>query len=319
MEATKPNNPQPQAPKPAVKPQPQAAKPAAAKPQPKKANDKTVKSNVGGVKNAFLIILLCFVIAECLYIFVLGHVSNFVVTPEEGDPGQFSLFSDDKYTWTPAPNNLLGTVYKGGFVVPILLTCLFTVIALSIERAIAIGKAKGKGNTTKFVENVKAALQNKDIAKAEDLCRKQKGTVGAVVFQTLQKYKEMDKDTMLQKEQKLISIQQTLEEATAVEMPSLQQNLPVIATLTTLGTLLGLFGTVLGMIKSFQALSASGAPDSTELSTGISEALVNTATGIATAALALISYNYFSNKIDKMTYAIDELGFSIVSTFAATH
>jgi biopolymer transport protein ExbB len=73
------------------------------------------------------------------------------------------------------------------------------------------------------------------------------------------------------------------------------------------------------MIKSFQALSASGAPDSTELSTGISEALVNTALGIATAALALIAYNFYTNKIDNMTYAIDEIGFSTVSTFSATH
>ena len=166
---------------------------------------------------------------------------------------------------------------------------------------------------------MKAALSARDINKAEELCRKQKGTVGAVVYATLQKYKEMDADTTLQKEQKLTSIQQTLEEATALEMPSLQQNLPILATLTTLGTLIGLLGTVIGMIKSFQALSASGAPDSTELSTGISEALINTAFGILTAALALIGYNYFTGKIDNMTYAIDELGFSIVSTFAATH
>jgi len=319
MEATKPNNPQPQAPKPAVKPQPQVAakpQPAAAKPQPKKGDNKTVKSNVGGIKNAFLVILVCLALAVCLYLFVFGMISNFTGLPE-GDKAQFAFQVGDEVKL--APKNLMGTVYKGGFVVPILLTCLFTVIALSVERWFAISKAKGKGNITKFVENVKQALQNKDIAKAEDLCRKQKGTVGAVVYQTLQKYKEMDKDNVLQKEQKLVSIQQTLEEATAVEMPSLQQNLPIIATLTTLGTLLGLFGTVLGMIKSFQALSQSGAPDSTELSTGISEALVNTATGIATAALALISYNYYTSKIDKMTYAIDELGFSIVSTFAATH
>ena len=318
MEATKPNNPQPQAPKPAVKPQPQVAKPQpmAAKPQPKKANDKAVDSNVGGIKNAFLVILVCLVLAVCLYLFVMGAISNFTGLPE-GDASKFAFQVGEEVKLAPA--NLAGTVYKGGFVVPILLTCLFTVIVLSVERWFAIGKAKGKGNITKFVENVKAALQNKDIAKAEELCRQQKGTVGAVVYQTLQKYKEMDKDTLLQKEQKLVSIQQTLEEATAVEMPALQQNLPVIATLTTLGTLLGLFGTVLGMIKSFQALSQSGAPDSTELSTGISEALVNTATGIATAALALISYNFYTSKIDNMTYAIDELGFSIVSTFAATH
>ena len=91
-----------------------------------------------------------------------------------------------------------------------------TVIVLCVERWIALAKAKGKGNTTKFVEDVKAALRNHDIAKAEDLCRKQKGTVGAVVYATLQKYKEMEKDTILSKEQKVASIQATLEEATAL-------------------------------------------------------------------------------------------------------
>ena len=274
------------------------------KPQqaPAKKADKGVSSNVGGIKSASIVILVCFILAVCIYLFVFGYGGNF----KDGNNAN-------------APLNLLGTVYKGGIIVPVLLTCLLTVIVLTVERWIALAKAKGSGNITKFVENVKDALRAKDIAKAEELCKKQKGTVGAVVYATLQKYKEMDKDTVLEKEQKLTSIQQTLEEATALEMPSLQQNLPIVATLTTLGTLIGLLGTVLGMIKSFQALAASGAPDTTELSTGISEALVNTAFGIATAALALIAYNFYTNKIDNMTYAIDELGFSIVSTFAATH
>ncbi|MBQ1738264.1 MAG: MotA/TolQ/ExbB proton channel family protein [Muribaculaceae bacterium] len=270
--------------------------------KPQTAPKKEVSSNVRGIKSASLVILVCFILAVLFYLFVLGNPANFKdAVAKEG------------------PLNLLGTVYKGGVVVPVLITCFLTVIVLCVERWIALGKAKGKGNTTKFVEDVKAALRNHDLAKAEDLCRKQKGTVGAVVYATLQKYKEMDKDTLLSKEQKLAAIQGTLEEATSLEMPALQQNLPVLATLTTLGTLIGLFGTVLGMIKSFQALSASGAPDSTELSTGISEALVNTALGIATAALALIGYNFYTNKIDNMTYAIDELGFSMVSTFSATH
>ena len=270
--------------------------------KPQTAAKKEVSSKVSGIKSASLVILVCFILAVLFYLFVLGNPANFKdAVAKEG------------------PLNLLGTVYKGGVVVPVLITCFLTVIVLCVERWIALGKAKGKGNTTKFVEDVKAALRNHDLAKAEDLCRKQKGTVGAVVYATLQKYKEMEKDTVLSKEQKVASIQATLEEATALEMPALQQNLPVLATLTTLGTLIGLFGTVLGMIKSFQALSASGAPDSTELSTGISEALVNTALGIATAALALIGYNFYTNKIDNMTYAIDELGFATVSTFSATH
>jgi len=269
------------------------------KPQPAK---KAVNSGVGGIKNASWVILVCFIIAECFFHFVLGSGSNF----KDGDNAN-------------APLNLLGTIYKGGFIVPILQTLFLTVIVLAVERWIALSKASGKGNITKFVAAVKQSLAAGDLNKAEQLCRDQKGTVAAVIYATLGKYKEMHENKELAKEQKLVQIQQTLEEATALEMPSLQQNLPILATLTTLGTLIGLLGTVIGMIKSFQALSASGAPDSSVLSTGISEAIINTAFGIATAAFALIAYNYYTNKIDNMTYAIDELGFSIVSTFAATH
>ena len=270
----------------------------AQKPNNTQKANKAVSSNVRGIKNAFLVICACAVVAVCLFIFVLGADSNF----ENGHP-----------------INLLGTIYKGGFIVPILQTLFLTVIVLSVERWIALSSAKGSGSIPKFVANVKTALNANDIEKAKELCRKQKGTVAAIVYATLVKYDEMDKNTILSKEQKLATIQKEVEEATALEMPSLQQNLPIVATLTTLGTLVGLLGTVIGMIKSFQALSASGAPDSTELSTGISEALVNTAFGIATGAFAVISYNFYTNKIDPLTYAIDEVGFSIVQTFAATH
>ena len=119
--------------------------------------------------------------------------------------------------------------------------------------------------------------------------------------------------------QKLIAIQKELEEATALEMPMMQENLPILATITTLGTLFGLLGTVIGMIRSFAALASGGSADSLALSQGISEALINTAFGIMTGALAVISYNYFTNKIDRLTYSLDEVGFTIVQTFAANH
>jgi biopolymer transport protein ExbB len=73
------------------------------------------------------------------------------------------------------------------------------------------------------------------------------------------------------------------------------------------------------MIRSFSALSSTGGTDSAALSVGISEALVNTAFGILTGALAIIAYNYFTAKIDNITYAIDEIGFSIVNVFQARH
>ncbi len=113
---------------------------------------------------------------------------------------------------------------------------------------------------------MKAALERNDIAAARALCAKQKGSVAAVVDSALVKYAEMDSNTVLTKEQKIATLQKQVEEATALEMPTLQQNLPIIATMTTLGTLVGLLGTVMGMIKSFQALSQSGAPNSPPVS-----------------------------------------------------
>ncbi|MDE6536184.1 MAG: MotA/TolQ/ExbB proton channel family protein [Muribaculaceae bacterium] len=271
-----------------------------------------VKSNVSGIKNAFWVIIACFIVAVCAFLFFFGAPSHFEY---EGEPGASMWFFEGE----AHPKDLIGTIFKGGIIVPVLQTLFLTVIVLSVERYIALSSAKGKGNITKFVNNVKVKLQQNDIAGALALCKTQKGSVAAVVSAALIRYEEMDKNTVLTKEQKVQTLQKEVEEATAMEMPTLQQNLPIVATLTTLGTLVGLLGTVIGMIKSFQALSASGAPDSTALSTGISEALVNTAFGIATGAFAVISYNYYTNKIDNLTYAIDEIGFSIVQTFQATH
>ena len=253
-----------------------------------------------GIKSAGWVIVICFIVAVLIFHFVLGNPSNFM----NNDPNNH-----------PLPGNFLGTIYKGGFIVPVIQTLLLTVIALSIERYIAIGAAFGKGSLAKFVANIKAALAAGDMKKAQELCDNQRGSVNA----TLKKYAEMENDTTLAKDQKLLAIQKELEEATALELPMMEQNLPIIGTITTLGTLMGLLGTVIGMIRSFAALAAGGSADSMALSQGISEALINTAFGILTGALAVISYNYYTNKIDKLTYSLDEVGFSIVQTFAATH
>lgn len=263
---------------------------------------KKKSTKIWGIKNAGIVIICCFIVAVCIFRFFLGDPSNFT----NNDPNNH-------------PINLLGTVYKGGVIVPVIQTLLLTVIALSVERYFALRSAYGRGSLVKFVANIKAALSEGNLKKAHEICDKQRGSVANVVTATLVKYAEVEENNTLSKEQKVLAIQKELEEATALEMPMMQQNLPIIATITTLGTLFGLLGTVVGMIRSFQALGAGGGTDSVALSTGISEALVNTAFGILTGALAVISYNYYTNKIDKLTYSLDEVGFSIVQTFAATH
>ena len=209
-------------------------------------------------------------------------------------------------------------IYHGGVIVPIIWTQLFAVITLTIERWLALKTAFGKDSLDKFVEQIKGALAKNDMAAAKTICDKQGGSVANVVTATLSKYQEMAANTELDKEQKIQGIQKALGEATALEMPTLQMNLPILAVIVTLGVLTGLLGTVVGMIKSFSALSAGGGTDSSALSAGISEALVNTASGIATSWLSVVFYNFYTNKIDHLTYALDEVGFTIVSTFQET-
>ncbi|MFK1891578.1 MotA/TolQ/ExbB proton channel family protein [Bacteroides fragilis] len=265
---------------------------------------KKKSTKIVGIKNAGLVIICCFIIAVCIYHFILGNPTNFM----NNDPNNH-----------PLPGNFMGTIYKGGVIVPVIQTLLLTVLALSIERYFALRSAFGRGSLVKFVSNIKEALSVGDLRKAQEICDKQRGSVANVVTSTLRKYEEMENESSLSKDQKLLAIQKELEEATALELPMMEQNLPIIGTITTLGTLMGLLGTVIGMIRSFAALAAGGSADSMALSQGISEALINTAFGILTGALAVISYNYYTNKIDKLTYSLDEVGFSIVQTFAATH
>lgn len=262
------------------------------------------KKNQGfqGIRAAIWVIVVCFVIALCIFKYLLGYPANFAGNDPAGHP-----------------TNLLGTIYKGGVIVPIIQTLLLTVIALSIERWIALRSAFGTGSLAKFVLNVKAAVSKGDFAEAQRICDKQRGSVANVVSASIRAYKEMEATAGMKKAQKVSKIQQAHEEATQLEMPTLQMNLPIIATIVTLGTLTGLLGTVIGMIRSFQALAAGGGGDSLALSTGISEALINTAFGILTSWVAVISYNTFTNKIDKLTYALDEVGYSIAQTYEANH
>jgi biopolymer transport protein ExbB len=251
---------------------------------------------------ATLTIPICLVVAIVIFIFVLGNPSNYTDGDvEKGVP------------------NFLGNMHRGGNLVPIIMCYLLSVTVFSIERFVVIGKASGTSSVDVFVRKIQALLNSGNLDAASAECDKQKGSVANVIKSGLKKYKEMDEDATLSVDQKVLAIQKDIEEATTLEMPMLEQNLNIIATFVSIGTLTGLLGTVVGMIAAFAALAASGAASQTALSASISEALVNTMLGIGTSALSIIMYNVFTAKIDKLTYAIDETGFSIVQTFAASH
>ena len=255
-----------------------------------------------GIKDAIWVIVVCGIIAFCNFFFNLGSPSNFVDGDTEGSPA-----------------NIWGTIFKGGIIVPVIHTLLLPVLFMAVERVIALRKCIGKDKLAKFVAKIKKDLKERNFDQALKDCDYQGGSVANVIRANIMAYKEADAATGLKKEVKIARIQQAHEEAIAVEMPTLTMNLPIIATIVTLGTLTGLLGTVVGMIKSFQALAQGGGGDSVELSAGISEALINTAFGIGTSWLAVVSYNFFTNRIDKIAFALDEIGYSIAQTYAATH
>jgi biopolymer transport protein ExbB len=247
--------------------------------------------------SAFVIIILCAIIAFTFFYKVAGNPANF------DDAGH------------PINNNVFGTLYQGGWVIPIVITLMLTVIALSIERFFAMARAKGKGNLTKFVSAAKAKLEAGDINGARELCNKQKGSVANILRTSLVRYEDVESNNTMTNDEKAALISAEVEEATSLELPILENNLPIIATISTLGTLMGLFGTVLGMIKSFGAMAQEGTPDATQLALGISEALMNTAMGIGTGALAIIAYGFFSGKVSNITNSANEIGFTIGHTF----
>jgi biopolymer transport protein ExbB len=105
----------------------------------------------------------------------------------------------------------------------------------------------------------------------------------------------MTSNNELNTDQKVIAIQKEVEEATALELPMLQKNLVFLSTITSVGTLVALLGTVMGMIRSFSALGSGeggGGAAASALAVGISEALYNTALGIGTSALRLLCIIY---------------------------
>ena len=263
---------------------------------------KNKKQGFGGIKNAIWIMVICCIVAYAFYFLVLGDASNFV--------------GGDK---SAHPANLAGTVYKGGPVVGLIFTLFLTVVCLGVERYFALKSAFGTMNLSKFTVQVKELIKAGKFTEAQALCDKMRGSVANVVSASINAYKDVESNNTMKKAQKISKIQQAHEEATQLEMPTLQMNLPIVATIVTLGTLTALFGTVLGMIRSFQALSSGGGADSMALSAGISEALVNTASGIATSWVAVVVYNFYTNKIDKLTYALDEVGYTIAATYDVNH
>ena len=254
--------------------------------------------------------VVCIIAGYAIWRFIMGNASGFEAPDSSG-----GFWPEHK-----KPKDALHRIYEGGIIVPILIGMFLMVIVFSIERFLTIRKALGNGSISDFIRKVQYHLANRNVDAALSECDKQRGSVANVMKAGLRRYKEMINEPGLATDQKVMAIQKEVEEATALELPMLQKNLVFLSTITSVGTLVALLGTVIGMIRSFSALGEEGGAGAAgELAVGISEALYNTALGIGTSAIALIMYNIFTTKIDSITYGIDESGFTLTQSFASLY
>lgn len=174
---------------------------------------------------------------------------------------------------------------NGGPIMWPLFACAIIAVAVMIERFIVINRA-GHDNEA-LVEQVRGQLKQGRVNEALALCEQSPGPIGGLIASAIRN-RDLDSD----------SIERAMEELALRETPVLYKRLGVLDTIITIAPLLGLLGTVTGMIKSFHIVGATtGANNTAGISGGVAEALIATATGLAIAIVTLIGYNYLTEQV----------------------
>jgi len=209
-------------------------------------------------------------------------------------------------------------IKDGGPLVVSLIALVIMLVAFVFERVIVLRKAQGKGSISAFLKNVQKSINDGDIDSAIAACDKQRGSCANIIRTGLDRYVQIIDEGEIKGQREITeNIQRSIEEAMMLEVPLLERNLVSMSTIASIGTMVGLLGTTIGMIRAFHAMSNAGAPDAVQLALGISEALINTAGGLVSGIGGIIAYNFFTTKIDNFTYMIDEAGYSIIQTLAS--
>tara|TARA_B100000686_G_scaffold70757_1_gene76560 strand:+ start:4004 stop:4615 length:612 start_codon:yes stop_codon:yes gene_type:complete len=196
----------------------------------------------------------------------------------------------------------LDLLWSGGILMIPLFVCSVLSLAIIIERVFVLrGKEIVKLD---FVESVRGLVAEKKVKEAIILCEKNPSSIGRIMGEVL---KSNFKDRAILKE--------IGENAGRQEVPILEKNLQPLGTIAAVSPLLGLTGTVFGMIKVFTVISEKGIAHPSQLASGISEALVTTATGLVVGIPALVFFNYFSGKIDKSLLQIENQITQLIEIF----
>lgn len=191
----------------------------------------------------------------------------------------------------------------GGFMWPVLI-CLIIGLAISFERIISLNLADI--NTKAFLQQVKQALDDGGIRAAEEVCAKERGPV-ASVFQA----------GLLRADEGVDAVEEAVVSYGSIEMSFLERGLVWLSLFISVAPMLGFLGTVIGMIRAFDAIESAGDISPRLVAGGIKIALLTTAFGLIVAVILQFFYNYAVSKIDRIVAEMEDASIELVDALVA--
>jgi len=199
-------------------------------------------------------------------------------------------------------------INKGGPMMYLIVLASILALGVVIERIYALNKARIDAD--KFMDGIIGVLKRNKIIEAVEMCNKTPGPVAHII-----------KAGILKHDRSRPEIKEAVEEAAELEIPRLEKHLPILATIAHITPLLGLLGTVTGMIRSFQIIQAKATAmvpvNPGDLAGGIWEALLATVAGLSVAIPAYVAYNYLTSQVDGFVYDMEKSAMDLVNLLSS--
>ena len=184
-------------------------------------------------------------------------------------------------------------IFEGGILMVPIMACSIVALAITIERFYTLRRATI--DTREFMDTMRQVLRQNRLQEAIEICDETQGPIARIMKAGILRHNRSKED-----------IREAIEDAGHLEIPRLERYLSALATCANIAPLLGLLGTVAGMIKAFAQIQYKGGDvNPADLAEGISNALVTTAAGLSIAIPTLIAYNYFVSRVENMVLEME--------------
>ncbi len=186
-----------------------------------------------------------------------------------------------------AGKTIVQVLFMGGFTMYVLLFCSVLSLGVIIDRLASFAR-KGRVARAGFMDRIRDELKRRDVERAVKICQDTEAPFAKVVQAGLEKAGRPEK-----------VVGGVMERQIAVEVGKLERLTSIVATIGNIAVYIGLFGTVLGIIRAFQDIAAAGSGGMDVVIAGVAEALVSTAAGLAVAVPSVVLYNYFTRRVER--------------------